>query len=133
MPPRLFYFSQSNVHFCNCVIALPRPAVRNRPAEFSSDRKSLPVLNKGSAILLSMTLLGRAENEAIAFAILEHCVGAPGLFLRRTVKLDAALLQFGICLVNVIARIRHVHHCSDTFFLTLSREQDYACLRFGDS
>lgn len=51
----------------------------------------------------------RRNNESIAFAVLEHGVPAPGLRLRRAFKFHTALLQFGICLVDVIARVRHVH------------------------
>ena len=51
----------------------------------------------------------RRQNEPIAFAILEHRVGAPGLRLRWAFKFHTALLQFGICLVDVIAHVRHVH------------------------
>ena len=53
--------------------------------------------------------LVRRQNEAVAFAVLEHRVSAPGLFLRRTFKFHAALFQFGIRFVNVIAHVRHVH------------------------
>ena len=51
----------------------------------------------------------RRQNEPIAFAILEHGVPAPGLGLWRAFKVHTALLQFGICLVDVIAHVRHVH------------------------
>jgi hypothetical protein len=49
------------------------------------------------------------HNEPIPFAVLEHRVGAPGLFLRRAFKFHAALFQFGIRFVNGIAHVRHVH------------------------
>lgn len=53
--------------------------------------------------------LVRRNNEPIAFAVLEHRVSAPGLFLRRTFKFHTALRQLGIRLVDIIARVRHVH------------------------
>ena len=51
----------------------------------------------------------RRNNESIAFAVLEHGVPAPGLRLWRAFKFHTALLQVGICLVDVIAQVRHVH------------------------
>jgi len=53
--------------------------------------------------------LVRRHNEPVAFAVLEHRIGAPGLFLRRAFKFHAALFQFVIRFVDVIAHVRHVH------------------------
>ncbi len=62
-----------------------------------------------AAISQRYSLHFRRKNEPIAFAVLEHGVPAPGLRLRRAFKFHTALLQFGICLVDVIAHVRHVH------------------------
>jgi hypothetical protein len=53
--------------------------------------------------------LVRRQNEPVAFAVLEHRIGAPGLLLRRAFKFHAALFQFAIRFVDVIAHVRHVH------------------------
>ena len=75
----------------------------------------------------------RPNNEAIAFAVLEHGVGAPGLFLRRTFEFHAAFLQFGIRLIDAIARVRHVHERADPLFVAFGGEQHDSRLRLWNS
>src|SRR6266498_4220985 len=65
----------------------------------------------------------RRDHEPVAFAVLEHRVGAPRLFLGRTFKFHAARTQLLVGLINVVARIRHVHEGADAFFIALRREQ----------
>src|SRR5439155_10803211 len=74
----------------------------------------------------------RRKNETISFAVFEHGVSAPRLFLWRTFEFYAALLQFGIRLLDVVARVRHVHERPDPFFISLRRKQHHACFRFRD-
>ena len=75
----------------------------------------------------------RRNNEPVSFAVLEHRVGAPRLFLWRSLEFDAALFQFLVRLINVVARVRHVHERADPFFLSLRRKQHQARFRFRNS
>ena len=79
---------------------------------------------------LQLRALLRRNDKPVALAVFEHCVGPPRLFLWRTFEFHAALLQLRICLVDVVARIRHVHKRSDPFFVPFRREQHHSRFRF---
>ena len=78
--------------------------------ELESGRAHDRICSEGSAPLQSSIAcsVGR-NNKLIAFAVLEHRVAAPRLFLWRPFKFHAALLQLGIRLLNIVAHVRHVH------------------------
>src|ERR1700731_2390271 len=98
-----------------------------RPTNGTGQRPSRQFVCKASPILVC------GEHEAISFAVLEHRVFAPGLFLRRALKLHPAPLQFLVGLVDVIARVRHRHHRADPFLIALGGEQHHPGLRLRHS
>ena len=75
----------------------------------------------------------RRKNEPVSFAVLEHRVGAPWLLLWGPFEFYAALFQFLIRLIDVVARVRHVHERADPFFISLWRKQHKARFRFRNS
>jgi hypothetical protein len=80
--------------------------------------------------LLGSQFSVRRKNEAISFAVLEHRISSPRLFLWRAFEFHATLFQFLICLLDVVARVRHVHKRTDPLFLSIGRKQHYTRLRF---
>src|SRR4029079_10721554 len=75
----------------------------------------------------------RREDEAIAFAVLEHRVGAPRLFFRWSFKIHPALLELLVSLIDVLAGVRHRHEGADALFLALSRKKHDPRVRLWDA
>src|SRR5262245_27902850 len=91
--------------------------------ELESGRAHDRICSEASAPLQSAIAwsVGR-NNKPIAFAVLEHRVSAPRLFLWRPFKFNAALLQLGIRLLDVLAGVRHVHERPDSLFVAVGCE-----------
>ncbi len=81
--------------------------------------------------ILPVIYLLRGDHEAVAFAVLEDCEGAPRFFLRRTVELHPARGQFLVGLLDVIAHERRVHERADAVFVRIRGEEHHPRLGLG--
>src|SRR5438067_7178278 len=75
----------------------------------------------------------RRKYEPVSFAVPEHSVSAPRLFLWRPFELHATLFQLLVRFFDIIASVRHVHERADPFFVSLRRKQHHARFRFRNS
>jgi hypothetical protein len=75
----------------------------------------------------------RRNNEPVSFAVFEHRVSPPGLFLWRTFELHSAVFQLLVCLLDVITGVGHVHERADSFFISLRGKQHHTRIRFRNS
>ena len=83
----------------------------------------------GSPLQCAIALSVRRNNKPVSFAVLEHGVCAPRLFLWWTFEFHAALFQFLVRFIDIVASERHVHKGADPFFFSVRRKQNQA--RFG--
>jgi hypothetical protein len=67
-----------------------------------------PIERRISSCQISSALIAR-DHESIAFAVFEHCVNAPRLLLWRAFEFHAALLELLVGLLDIVARVRHIH------------------------
>jgi translocation and assembly module TamB len=68
------------------------------------------------------------HDELVPVGIAEPRKSPPGLFLRRTVELDAALAQLAIAVVDIVAGEGAVEEAADPVLMPVGREQHHAGL-----
>src|SRR5207253_1664703 len=74
-----------------------------------------------------------AENKPISFAVLKDGEVPPMFFFRRVLKLNPALLQLFVGLLQIVASVGHVHKRANPVLVVIGGEQNNARFRFGNA
>jgi hypothetical protein len=78
------------------------------------------------------TCLAGAEDDLVAFGVLEDGEGSPGLFPRRAGEFDAAVAQFRVRLFDVVDFPGSVYKCSNAILLAFGGEEHDSGFGAGD-